>query len=417
MRIKRGFSRCGAWALALFICLPLLAQPQLVAVKAKKIYTATGGIVENGVILIQDGKILNVGSGLEIPWNATTIDHGKKVVIPGLVEAHAARGYDAANETNPLTPFVTVRDSIDTSHDDFKTALKSGVTAIHIMPGNATILGGLGSVLKTVGLVVEDMLLIPDSGMKISVVGTPSQTRMGVMAQLRRYFNETKDYMEKPDAAAGERMVSTPGSFRSSERVKYEAVADLFRGRYRAFVYCESPSDLRRACDLGKKYGYDSVFILGPECYKAADFIAANKLKVILDPELVYFERDPLTEETKRIDIARVFHEKGVVFALQSNPLEIHSRSLLYQAMQAMAGSLNAEEALQAVTIEPARLLGADEIVGSLEKGKLAHFAVLDDEPFKVSTKVEFVYIDGKPVYERDKDEELKKLMEGKPIK
>ncbi len=421
MRIKRGFSKCGVWVwgLAFLACLPLAAQPQVIAVKAKKIYTATGGIIENGIILIQDGKILNVGSGLEIPWNATTIDYSKKVIIPGLVEAHAARGwgYDAANETNPLTPFVTVRDIIDTSHDDFKTALKSGVTAMNIMPGHATILGGLGSLVKTVGLVVEDTLIIPDSGMKISVAGTPSQTRMGVMAQLRRYFNETKDYMEKPEAAAGERMVSTPGSFRSPERVKYEAVADLLRGRYRAFVYCENSSDIRRAYDLGKKYGYDSVFILGPECYKAAEFIAANKLKVILDPELVYFERDPLTEETRRIDVARVFHDKGVVFALQSNPLEIHSRSLLYQAMQAMAGGLSAEEALEAVTIVPARFLGGEGLLGSLEKGKLAHFTVLDDEPFKVSAKVEFVYIDGKPVYERDKDEELKKLMEGKPIK
>jgi imidazolonepropionase-like amidohydrolase len=419
MKIYLGFSRCRTWWAAALLFLPLTAQPQVIAVKAKKIFTATHGVIENGVILIRDGKIEDVAAGLEIPWNAVTVDYSKKVVVPGLVEAHAARGYDAANETNPLTPFVTVRDSIDTSHDDFKTALRNGVTALNIVPGNNTILGGLGSLVKSVGLVVEDMLIVPDSGIKISVAGTPQQTRMGVMAQLRRYFNETKTYMEKEkgDAHVGEKMVSTPGSFRSPERVKYESVADLFRGRYKAFVYCESPSDVIRAHELSKKYGFESVYLLGPECYKAAEFIAENKLKVILDPELVYFDRDPLTEEIRRIEVARVFREKNVVFALQSNPLEIHARSLFYQGMQAMNGGLSPEEALRAVTIVPAQFLGVDKLIGSLDKGKLASFAVLDDEPFKVTTKVEFVYIDGKVVYERDKDEELKKLMEGKAIK
>ena len=85
--------------------------------------------------------------------------------------------------------------------------------------------------------------------------------------------------------------------------------------------------------------------------------------------------------------------------------------------MRALASGLSHEEVLEAVTIIPARMLGADGLVGSIEKGKLASFSVLDDDPFKLSTKVEFVYIDGNLVYERDKDEELKKLLEEKIIK
>ena len=268
-------------------------------------------------------------------------------------------------------------------------------------------------------MVVEDMLIIPESGMKISVVGTPSQTRMGVMAQLRRYFNETKEYMEKQkeEAKKEERMVSTPGSFRSPERVKYDSVVDLLEGRFKAYVYCQGPSDVVRAYDLSEKYGYSSVYLLGPECYKAADFIAEKKLDIILDPELVYYERDPLTEEVKRIDVTRVFHEKGIAFALLSDPSRIHTRSLSYQAMRALASGMTPDEVLKAVTFIPARMLGADGLIGSIDKGKLANFVVLDDDPFKLSTKVEFVYIDGKLVYERAKDEELKKLLEEKIIK
>jgi len=420
MKREFGFFRIVSFGFVISLLFPLILDAQITAVKAKKIYTRSHGIIENGVILIQDGKIKEVGPGVEIPWNAEVIDFSQKVILPGLVEAHAARGYDVANETNPLTPFVTVLDNIDTSHDAFQTALKDGVTTLNIMPGNDTILGGKGAVVKSVGLVVEDMLLIPESGMKISVAGTSAQTRMGVMAQLRRYFNETKEYLEEQEKAEQkeeEKMVSTPGSFRSPERVKYESVADLLRGRYKAFIYCLSPSDVVRAHDLSEKYGFQSVYLLGPECYKAADFVAEKKLTVILDPELVYFERDPLTDEVKKIEVAKAFHEKGVEFALQSDPAKVQTRSLFYQAMRAIQSGLDPEEALKAITIIPAQILGATNLVGSIDKGKLAHFAVLSDDPFKLSTKVEYVYIDGKSVYDREKDKELKKLLEEKIIK
>jgi imidazolonepropionase-like amidohydrolase len=420
MKRELGFSRFFTCSVMILLLVPLVLDAQVIAVKARKIYTGSHGIIENGVILIQEGKIQDVGSGLEIPWNAEVVDFSQKVILPGLVEAHAARGYDVANETNPLTPFVTVLDNIDTSHDDFQTALKDGVTTLNIMPGNNTILGGKGAVVKSVGLVVEDMLLIPESGMKISVAGTPAQTRMGVMAQLRRYFNETIEYMEaqeKAEQKEGEKMVSTPGSFRSPERVKYDSVVALLKGQYKAFIYCQSSSDVIRAHDLSEKFGFQSVYLLGPECYKAVDFIAEKKLNIILDPELVYFERDPFTDEVKKIDVPKVFHEKDIEFALQSDPGKVQSRSLFYQGMRTIQSGLDLLEALKTVTVIPAQILGADSLIGSIDKGKLANFVVLDDEPFKLSTKVEFVYIDGKPVYEREKDEELKKLLEEKIIK
>jgi imidazolonepropionase-like amidohydrolase len=405
--------------MAVFL-LPLPLQPQVQAVKAKKIYTVTQGVIENGVILIQDGRIAELGPEVKIPWNAWVLDYSQKIIIPGLIEAHAARGYDLANETNPLTPFVTILDNIDTSHDDFRAALRSGVTTMNIMPGPATILGGKGAVVKPFGLVVEDVLLMPDSGMKISLAGTPMQSKMGVMAQLRRYFNETKDYMEKTAKESAEakkdEMVSTPMSFRSPESVKYEAVADLLKGRYPAFFYCPSPSDIVQAQKFSDAYGLKSVYVLGPEGYKAADFVPEKQLKVILDPELIYFEKDPVTEDFKKVEVAKAFYDRGIEFALVSDPGMVQSRTLLYQAMKAMSCGLPADAALRSITIVPARMLGIDGLAGSLEKGKLANFSVLDKEPFDFPAKVEFVYIDGKPVYDREKDVELKALLDEKII-
>jgi hypothetical protein len=294
------------------------------------------------------------------------------------------------------------------------------VTTINIMPGNATILGGRGAIFKTFGLVVEDALLVPDSGMKISMAGTPLQSRMGVMAQLRRYFNETKDYIEKKEkessAPKKEEMVSTPMSFRSPESVKYEAVADLLRGRYGAFFYCPSPSDVVQAQKFSEAYGLKAVYVLGPECYKAADFIAEKKLKVILDPELVYFEKDPISEDLKKVEVAKVFYDKGIEFALLSDPEKVYTRSLLYQTMKAVSFGVPADAALKFVTIVPAQILQVDRQVGSLEKDKLANFVVLDKEPLDLAAKVEFVYIEGKSVYDREKDEDLKELTNEKII-
>jgi hypothetical protein len=268
---------------------------------------------------------------------------------------------------------------------------------------------------------VEDMLYKPVSGMKISVAGTKAQTRMGVMAQLRRYFNETRDYIEKikkgSDTKDKKTMVATPGSFRSPEDVKYEAVADLLLGRYPAFVNCPAPSDVIRAHRLSQEYSYACVYILGPECYKAADYIAQNNLNVLLDPDLYYFEKNPKTMKLRRINVARIFHAKGIQFAPQSDPHKVYARNLFYQGMKLIRCGLTPEQALKAITIIPARILGLEGQIGSLEKGKLANFVVCDGEPLEMKTQVEFIYIEGKQVYDRNEDERLKSLMEEKIIR
>lgn len=421
MKNNYGFLKIFRYSLLIIMLLPFPLKSQVVAVKAKKIYTVTQGVIENGVILIRDGKIESVGADLEIPWNAKVLDYSQKIVVPGLVEAHAARGYDVPNETNPLTPFVSVLDNLDASHDAFQLALRFGVTTLNIMPGHNTLLGGKGAVVKPVGLVVEDMLLVPCSGMKVSVVGTVAQTRMGVMAQLRRYFNETQDYIKKKETEASKKkekkMVSTPLGFRSPEYVKYEDVADLFQGRFKAFVYGQSPSDVMRAQKLSEKYGYQSIYVIGPECYKAADLIAKKKLNIILDPELFYFEKNPVTGVVKKVDVIKAFLGKSIEFALQSDPSMVQSRNLFYQAMRAMSSGLSSEDALKAITLWPAQMLGIEGLVGSIDKGKLANLLILDQDPFQLSTKIEFVYIEGNLAYDREKDEELKKLMDEKFVR
>lgn len=394
----------------LFALASLSLGAQITAIRAGKAYPAGAPPIEPCVILIEDGRITAVGRDVAVPAGATVLDYRRNVVIPGLVEAHACRGYDLANEANALTPFVSVLDALDPSHDAFELALRDGVTTLNVLPGNETILGGTGAVVKPVGLVVKDMVVLPVSGMKISVSGTSAFSRMGAMAQLRRYLAETRQYLSAP-ADAG-RMVATPGAFRSPQSVKYEAVADLLRGRSRAFIYCETAGDVLRAHGLSEEYGLDAVFVLGPDCVKAAEAVASGKWNVVLDPEIVRFEQDPATGKMSRIDVAGAFHDRGAAFALQSDPRRVDARSLFYQGMRAMSQGLTREEALDAVTLRPARILGMDKTIGSLEPGKAADLVVLDGEPFELRTRDEFVLIGGRVAYDRTKDLKLQALMD-----
>jgi imidazolonepropionase-like amidohydrolase len=153
---------------------------------------------------------------------------------------------------------------------------------------------------------------------------------------------------------------------------------------------------------------------LGPEGYKAADYIAQNKLDIVLDPEIVHFEKDPVTGTLKKVDAAKVFQAKGVDFALQSDPDNVSARDLLYQGLRLRASGIPDEVILKTLTITPARFLGLEGQAGSLEKGKLANFVVLDKEPLDPSGRVAFVFIEGKLAYDQAKDDDLKDLVDDK---
>ena len=162
------------------------AAQDRVAVKAKRIVTGTGETIENGVILIEDGRIAAVGADLEAPWDAVV--HEADTVYPGLVEAHNSRGLDTANENVPVTPFISVLDAVDPSSFFFEDSRRDGVTTMLVIQGNNTVVGGTGMIVRPAGLTVEDMTVRPVAGMKISVSPKSGFTRMTQMAELRKAF-------------------------------------------------------------------------------------------------------------------------------------------------------------------------------------------------------------------------------------
>jgi imidazolonepropionase-like amidohydrolase len=441
-----------ALSLALFVTGPLAAQERL-AVKGGKILPVSGPPIDGGVILIRGGKIEAVGKDVAIPSEAKVIDAAGKVVVPGFIEAHSTRGMDQVNESNPNVPFLSVVDAIDPSQDYFEECRRNGVTTVAIVPGNNTMFGGQAAVIKTAGTYVNEMVVKRGVGIKISLRPPNDRNRMGHLATLRRELDGAKDAVAsaKPATASTGGTVATPGDADDGERATQqqpgrgrggrgaaapqgpadadtalvrEALAKLLKGDFLAFIYCELAMDVPQAIKLVNEYKLKGVLVLGQDCYKAAKLIAASKLPVVLDPTLVFWETDQRTGEDRQVILPRVYREAGVpvtfqvtggaagsLFRAPNLPPTVGTNYLWYQAATAVKYGTPAAEALEAITLRPAKTLGVEKLAGSIEAGKDADLVILTGDPLKLDTWVETTIVAGKVVYERDQDRKLKQLL------
>lgn len=459
------WTRLAAVALGSWLVLeagPVAAQD--LAIKAGRIITVSGPEIENGVILIRDGRIAEVGAGLAIPVDLRVVDASQQVVMPGMVDPHSAAGLSQANERNAVVPFLSVVDGIDPVRSYFEESRRNGVTTAAVVPGNSTMIGGQAAILKTAGSYVDDMLLVRSAGLKISLQ-PPSGSRMSHLAKLRRELETAKRQLAekaekdkkaeagevKTEAAEGDKPVekpaeqalvegdvasregeglqdppaegAAPGGGESAEAASAaaanSAMQDLLSGKIRAFVYCQNAADVGQAFRLMDEYQFAAILVLGPECYPAAAEIAKRGATVILDPTLVFWKRDLVTRKEEKIVLPTIYREAGVKFLFQSNNSDsrqsLGSSYFWFQAATAVSYGLSREEALAALTLEPARLLGIDSFVGSIEPGRDADLVILTGDPLDVSTWVETTLVNGEVVYQRADDWKLKLLLEAAP--
>lgn len=451
MRIK-----CLGIALTLLAASAGIAQERL-AVKGGKIMPGNGPAIENGVVIIRNGKIEAIGKDLSIPSDAKVIDATGKVVVPGFIEAHSSRGMDQTNETNPNVPFLSVIDAIDPSQEYFEDCRRNGVTTVAIVPGNNTMFGGQAAIIKTCGSIVDDMIVKRSAGIKISLKPVGDRNRMGHLATVRKELESTRLALAEPkkdekknEATAEAKSSDTPiekdksapddtQPRRNQQRpggavpgapeapdaaLVREALTKLIKGDALAFIYCDLAMDVPQAIKLANEFKLKAVLVLGPDCYKAVKQVAASKLPVVLDPQLVYWETDQRTGDDKQVILPKIYREAGVpvtfqvtagaagnLFRSPNLPSTIGTNYLWYQAATAVKYGTSADEALNAITQRAADTIGVGKLVGTLEPGKDADFVVLTGDPLKLDTWVEKTVIAGKVVYERDQDRKLKNLL------
>ena len=206
--------------------------------------------------------------------------------------------------------------------------------------------------------------------------------------------------------------------------IRREAMIRLLKGELAAYIYCELAMDVPQAIKLTKEYNLKTTLILGHNCYKAAKQVAASKLPVVVDSTLVFWDTDPRTGEDHRIVIPKIYREAGIPITFQVTgigggtlfrspdlPPTLGSNFLWYQAATAVKYGLPVSEALESITLRPAKLLGIDKLSGSIEPGKDADLVILTGDPLRVSTWVDTTLVRGQVVYERAKDHKLQQLL------
>jgi imidazolonepropionase-like amidohydrolase len=443
--------QASAVAVTLLILTPLAMAQEQIAIKGGRIISVSQPPIERGVILIREGRIQAVGKDLAIPSDYKVIDATGKVIMPGFIEAHSSRGMDQANERNNNVPFLSVMDAIDPGQEYFEDCRRNGVTTVAIAPGDDTMIGGQAAIIKTAGAIVDQMVVKRNAGVKISLKPGIGRSRMSQLASLRKELNAARDAIQeeydKPKVAGagagsdddgdnGDLSVDDPtqqqppageGGAPDSAAdgpVRREALIRLLKGELAAYIYCELAMDVPQAIKLTKEYNLKTTLVLGHLAYKAAKQVAASKLPIVVDATLVFWETDPRTGDDRKVVIPKVYKEAGVPLTFQVTgiaggtlfrapdlPPTLGSNYLWYQAATAVKYGLSVNEALESITLRPAKLLGIDKQAGSIEPGKDADLVILTGDPLHVATWVQSTLVRGKVVYEREKNRKLQQLL------
>jgi imidazolonepropionase-like amidohydrolase len=393
---------------ALLLTFAAIAQERTTVFQGARILPGGKPAIEAGVLIVAGGKIQALGGpGTSIPDGAVVVDCTGKTITPGLIDA-AFRAGAAADDTNEqsdeVTPHLRVLDSLDPESAAFARARAAGVTAVHAMPGTRNVIGGLGCVVKTAGTDPAAMVLKEDASLRIVMGAEPSQgnrairggsvdsiyyrrptTRMGVVWAARKAFYDAKEAME-----------TLPGAQPTAPSAGIEVLTRVLQGQLTAYTTARSEQDIRTALRLAGEFGYRTVIDEAQDAYLVADELAAAKVTVLLGaPSANQVAGSGAGDGADpRFATVRTLAQKGVPFVVTTGTNQA-ALELVREAMFAVRSGLSPAQALDAVTVLPARLLGIDQRTGSLTAGKDADFVVWSHDPFDPAATAESVHIDG----------------------
>ena len=393
-----------------------LSQEQIL-IKNGKIVPVVGEVIPNGSLLIQNGKIAKIGTDIEIPPLATVIDAEGKCVYPGLVAAMTAvgvTGYPGSgndvNELGVVTPQIDAFDAINPEDSTIEVTRIDGVTTVMTTSGSMNIINGKAVVLNLRGNIAEEMVIKRDMA-QIFNMGAKGQSGFGprrpgnyptplpgIMALVRDKLNQALFYAEKAKNAQKNEKERESG--RESEPFKrdlaMEALLQVLKGKMPAVFITSNEVTIRNALQIIKEYKLKGIIYARADILKFADQLAEVKIPVI------WAGTTTIPERWQPYDLnyhtAAVLSKKGVLFCFDILGFGVNShrvRSIPVPASISVAHGLSEEEAIKALTINPAKILGVDELVGSLEVGKLANVALWDDTPIQLSSRVRKVIIEG----------------------
>ncbi|HOC18894.1 MAG TPA: amidohydrolase family protein, partial [Vicinamibacterales bacterium] len=393
---------------------PAVAQPtETIAFRSARLLTAAGPEIADGVLVIREGKILAVGPAgtVQIPAGARVVDAAGKTITPGLVDAHSHIGLGASggdtedNEgSDPVTPQLRVIDSIHPEgmgpdRNQFRSAVAEGVTAVVARPGSGNVIGGQSAALKLRGGTVDEMVLRFPADMKMALgrkmgyasKGQMPTTKMGAAFLVRKALAEAADYKLALERYEKER-AAKPDAAPPPRDLAKEAMLKVLNREIPVHIHVGTADDIMTAVRLAREHDFVRLSLVhAEEAWKVAGQLAANHVTVVVGPVMIAYD-----DENRAINLAQALHEKGVEVCITTDADVVQQPFLRFQAAVAVKHGMDPAEALKAITINPARLAGVGDRIGSLEPGKDADLAIFDGDPFDIQTRVVEVYIDGR---------------------
>ena len=382
-------------------------------IKNGVINTVTNGII-HGDILIENGKIIEIGTNISHPQDAQVIDANGNQVYPGFIDAHTHlglwedgmgfEGADGNEETDPITPHLNPIDGINPMERSFEEARNGGITSVCSTPGSANVMGGQCIAIKTVGRRIDKMVIKNPVASKIAFGENPKscygqeekapQTRMAIAAMLREILKEAEQYLdailmheeddenEKPDYD-----------------IKMESLLPVLRREIPFKVHAHRADDMFTAIRIAKEFNLRLTLDHCTEGHLIVEDLLEEGYPVVVGPSLS--ERSKIELRNLTFDTAGILSNAGMNVSLTTDHPVVPLHYLPICAGIAVKHGMMYEKAIEAITINAAKLLGIEDRVGSLEIGKDADIVIWDNDPLEIQSNVLYTIIDGKVVYSK----------------
>ena len=444
MKIASIILRIARILIAVF-ALPAIAFAQAqpsntYAITHAKIFTLAGGAIEDGTVVFRDGKISAVGAGIDIPAGAQVYDGKGLQVYPGMFDSITQMGLREigavsatvdSTETGSYNPDVVAATAVSPSSEHIPVTRAAGITEVLAVPGSGgfdsggsnSIIGGQASAIHLAGWVIDEMLIKKSAAMVIRWPEIETRTfDFATFSRKEKPYSEAKQEYDKQvneltdwiDRARHYAQAMEKGAVSKYDRdLKLEALAPVVRGELPVLVFANRARDIRNAVEFCDKQKLKTILAGGAEAYKVKDLLRSKNIPVILRPMLSSppDEDDPYDRElTEPAELAAA----GVKFAIASFDNSF-ARRLGQNAANAVAHGLAYDEALRAVTINPAQIFGLGSQIGTLEQGKIANIIVTNGDPLELTSDVRYLFIKGQLTSTQNKHQRLYEKYANRP--
>jgi imidazolonepropionase-like amidohydrolase len=404
-------------ALALVFVFAAVAAAQTIAITNAKIYPVSGPPIAKGTVLIRDGVIAAVGESVAVPSGAQTIDATGKIVTPGLINSLSTVGVievgqvrdtndAAARGTNNVAAAFKIWEGLNPSTTLFAPTRNEGVTTVIATPRGGLISGQAAAIDLGTGHASDVLRRGPVAMIaQVSSSANAGTTARGeLIGKLRSLFDDVKYYMSHRgdyDRAQTRTMGATFADL--------EALIPVVEGRMPIVIDADSAAEIDSALELARDYKLKLIISGGAEAWLTADRLAAANVPVLTGA----MNNIPGSFATlnQRQENAGLLRKAGVKVALVGNgdgdESHFNARNLKYEAGNAVAYGMLYDDALRAITLTPAELFGLSDKIGSLQAGRDANLVIWSGDPFEFSTRVEHVFIKGREIKEKSRQDML----------